>query len=207
MHTPIARKGNVFRARKPVENLYIGVGWAFGCLWLLVGIALLITLPLQARTFVADQAMVALPALAVGGFLLHAFVRKMQLAGARASIERDPLTFIEAHSYGKSLRADGEFESLTARMSVLCRLHSIVSRGFAEVLSSYLKLYREYEPNSVQWRASVRSLDEKVQTRFAGKLAGHERSVGQFANGGPEEGLATGDESRAARMQESRADE
>lgn len=170
-------KGVPFRSLKPVENLYIGAGWVLTVLFLLVGVGLLVTVPAQARPFMVEQVLAALLALAFGGFLLHAFVRKMRLAGARFSIERDPLGFIEAHSYGKSLRADGEFESLTARMSVLCRLHSIVSKGFAEVLSSYLKIYRDYEPNSVKWKASVRSLDGKVRTRFALKLADNTRAV------------------------------
>lgn len=202
-----------FGEMKQIERLYIGAGWALSALFFIVGASLLVSVPAQARPFMVEQALAAVFALVVGSFLLHAFADKRRLAGARASLERDPLGFVETHNYGRSLRADGEFESLTARMSVLCRLYSIVSSSFAEVFSSYLKLYRKYEPNSVQWRASVRSLDEKVQTRFAGKLAVDERAFRQLADEGRSEkyrraeDLATEDESRAAAVEESISDE
>lgn len=212
-----ASSGAAFKELKIVEKLYIGAGWSLSIVFFVVGAGLLATVPVQARPFIAEQTLAALVALAVGGYLAHVFAGKKRLAGARASLERDPSGFIEAHGYAKSLRADGDFEMLTARVSVLSGLHSIVSRRFAEVLSSYLTLYRKYEPDSVRWRTTLRSLDERVQARFAGKLAGDERSVRQFADeGGSGEDLraqalsdevdASEDEGRPAAMEESRTD-
>lgn len=175
------------RELKLIEKLYIGAGLFSGSLSLLAAAGLLFSVPLQARTFMVDQALMALFVMAAGGFLLHSCVSKLRLARARASIERDPLGFVEAHGYGRSLRTDGEFESLTARMSMLCGLHSVVSARFAQTLSSYLKIHQAYEPNSQRWKESVRGFDKQVRKKLARKLANNDGPVRGFVDEGGSE--------------------
>lgn len=185
---PKPGKGALAGKPKVIEKLYIASGGAVAVVVLLIGLALLGTLPVQARPFLVEQAVVALATLAGGGLLSRSLLGKLRLARARASIEAYPPGFIEEHSHGKSLRADGEFESLTARMSILCRLHSIVSSSFADTLSSYLKLYESYEPNSQRWKQSVRELDEQVRKKLARKPASNDKAVRRCANEGGSEG-------------------